>query len=115
MKFIHSLLILAFLALTTSGFSEPRIIKGTVFDKNGKEAKGVIVTADKSRNKYYTSFDGYYEIKVKTNSKWLNFKFSNEEIKLNLKGIERDVIDFRFPAQTKNLSQDKSRIIKIEK
>jgi|GEM_PF-2513030 len=96
-----SFLTLILIAFTLDGFSKPRIIKGTVYAKNGKEARGVIVTADKSSDKYYTSFDGAYEIKAKTNSKWLKFKFPDEEVKFDIEGIERDVIDFRFPAQMK--------------
>jgi hypothetical protein len=95
-----SFITLSLLTFAGHGYSKPRIIKGTVYGKNGKEARGVIVTADKSGNSYYTSFDGAYEIKAKSNSKWLKFKFPDEEVKFSIEGIERDVIDFKFPAQT---------------
>lgn len=87
------------MTFAVDGYSKSRIIKGTVYGKDGKEARGVIVTADKSSDSYYTSFGGAYEVKAKSNSKWLKFKFPDEEIKFSIEGIKRDVIDFRFPAQ----------------
>lgn len=87
------------MTFAVDGYSKSRVIKGIVYGKDGKEARGVIVTADKSNDSYYTSFDGAYEIKAKSNSKWLKFKFPDEEVKFSIEGIQRDVIDFRFPAQ----------------
>ena len=114
MKALTVSMILFFLtAFATDGFSKPRIIRGTVYTTDGKKAKGVIVTAERSRAKYYTSFDGTYEIKAKTNSKWLKFRFPDKEEKMNLKGIDRDVIDFRENGDKKSspriLAPDKSR------
>lgn len=100
MKFLFiSFITLTLLIVAAPGYSKPRIIKGTVYGKNGKEARGVVVTAHKSRDRYYTSFDGSYEIKAKSTSKWLSFKFPDEEVKISIEGIERDVIDFKFQGQ----------------
>jgi hypothetical protein len=75
--------------------AKPRIIKGTVYTKEGEKAKGILVTADKSRDKYYTSFDGSYQVRAKTNSKWLKFRFPDKEKTMSIEGIERDVIDYK--------------------
>ena len=90
----RSLAILVLMLLLTGGFGQPRIIKGTVYAKDGKRVAGVMVTADKSKGKYFTSFDGMYEINAKIKSKWLKFTFPDREEKMNIEGITRDVIDF---------------------
>jgi hypothetical protein len=84
--------------------AKPRYLKGTIYTRDGKTAKGVIVTADKSRDKYYSSFDGAYEIKAKTKSKWLRFRFPDGEKTMSIQNIERDVIDFR-DGITKTISE----------
>ena len=89
------------------GSSQPRLIKGTVYSKEGQRVAGVIVTADKSRGKYYTSFDGYYEINANNKSKWIKFTFQDRVEKLKIEGITRDVIDFG-----KNIEWVKSDSIK---
>jgi len=100
MKFLFiSFITFTLLIFAARGYSQPRIIKGTVYGKDGKEARGVVVTADKSRDRYYTSFDGFYEIKAKSKSKWLSFKFPDDEVRMSIEGIERDVIDFKFQSQ----------------
>jgi hypothetical protein len=88
---IISILVL-FVTLELSAKS--RIIKGTVYTKSGDRAKGILVTADKSRDKYYTSFDGSYQVRAKKNSKWLKFRFPDKEKTMSIAGIERDVIDY---------------------
>jgi hypothetical protein len=102
-----SFITLFLLIFAVDGYSKSRIIKGIVYGKDGKEAKGVIVTADKSNDSYYTSFDGAYEVKAKSNSKWLKFKFPDEEVKFSIEGIKRDVIDFRFPTKGEKVSRSK--------
>lgn len=87
--------IIVFLFMTTLVSGQPRVIKGTVYSKEGKKVAGVIVTAHKSKGKYYTSFDGYYEINANIKSKWIKFTFPDRVEKLNIEGISRDVIDFR--------------------
>jgi hypothetical protein len=88
------LAILVLMFLITGGFGKPRVIKGTVYTNEGKKAAGVIVTADKSKGKYFTSFDGFYEISVNNKSKWIKFTFPDRVEKLNIVGITRDVIDY---------------------
>ena len=85
---------LVLMLLVTVGFGQPRVIRGTVYTKEGKRAAGVIVTADKSKDKYFTSFDGMYQIEANIKSKWLKFAFPGREEKLNIEGITRDVIDY---------------------
>jgi len=85
--------ILALMFIMIIGSGQPRVIKGTVYSKDGKKAAGIIVTAHKSKEKYYTSFDGFYEINVNIKSKWIKFTFPDRVEKLNLEGITRDVID----------------------
>ncbi len=98
-----SFLMLTLLTSALDGYGKTRIIKGTVYTKDGKEARGVIVTADKSKSKYYTSFDGTYEIKAKTNSKWLKFNFREIEAKLGIDTIQRDVINSDCQLRRKKL------------
>jgi len=102
-----SLTILVLVLLVTGGFGQPRVIKGTVYNKDGKKAAGVIVTADKSRGKYFTSFDGKYEISTNIKSKWLKFTFADRIEKFNIEGITRDVIDFGS-----NINRNKSDTIR---
>lgn len=80
--------------LITGAFGQPRVIKGTVYTKEGKRAAGVMVTAHKSNAKYFTSFDGIYEIKANIKSKWIKFTFPDRVETLSIEGITRDVIDF---------------------
>lgn len=95
MKVKNKLLTILILMITLSEvFGQPRVIKGTVYNKEGKTAAGVIVTADKSKGKYYTSFDGIYEINANIKSKWIKFTFPDKEEILNIEEIKRDVIDF---------------------
>lgn len=72
-----------------------RVIKGTVY-REGKVAAGVTVEAHKSSEKFMTSFDGKYEIKVPSGSKYLKFTFINESKRLDLSDASGDVIDFSF-------------------
>ncbi len=90
-----SIYLFIFLVLfTATAFAQPRVIKGTVYSKNGEKTAGVIVTADKSKDKYYTSFDGFYQINASIKSKWIKFTFPDRVEKINIVGIKRDVIDF---------------------
>ncbi len=86
--------VLILTCIVTVGSGQPRLIKGTVWSKEGKRCAGVIVTAHKSKDKYFTSFDGYYEINANIKSKWIKFTFPDRVEKINIEGITRDVIDF---------------------
>jgi len=70
-------------------------ISGTVY-REGKPAAGVTVTAHKSSESFFTSFDGFYEINVSEKSKWLKFVFMDEEGKISLEENTSDIIDFAF-------------------
>lgn len=81
--------------LGTAGImAQPREIKGTVYNKDGKPATGVRVTAHHSKNSFFTSFDGTYHLSVNSKSKYLKFTFSDREEKLDIEGNTNDVIDF---------------------
>lgn len=75
----------------------PRVIKGTVY-RNGKPASGVRVTAHRSANSYFTSFDGKYELKASLKTKWIIFKFPDKEEKLKIDVNSGDIIDFGVPS-----------------
>ena len=68
-------------------------ITGTVYNA-GKLAAGVTVTAHKSSESFFTSFDGVYEINVSEKSKWLKFSFLGEDYKVSLEGNPETKIDF---------------------
>jgi hypothetical protein len=107
MRAAYKLLVILLLMLIFSGgYSQPRVIKGTVYTKEGKKAAGVIVTADKSKGKYFTSFDGVYEINANIKSKWIKFTFPDRVEKLNIEGITRDVID--YGADIQRIKSDKA-------
>jgi hypothetical protein len=93
-QLVFLLLSFGFLSVT----AHTRIIKGTV-SRDGKPASGVHVTADKSKDSYYTSFDGKYELKVNLKAKWIRFAFSDKEEKLVIDANSGDTIDFGVPAQ----------------
>jgi hypothetical protein len=105
------LVILVVMIIASEGICQPRVIKGTVYTRDGKKAAGVIVTADKSKGKYFTSFDGMYEINANIKSKWIKFTFPDKEEKLNIEGITRDVIDFGKSIQEKNSHPDQRSVI----
>ncbi|MEI6138087.1 MAG: hypothetical protein WCP85_02410 [Mariniphaga sp.] len=71
-----------------------RVIKGIVYTPEGKPASGVLVTADHSKDKFYTSFDGAYMIKVDSKTTYLKFKFSDREEKVDLVGNTNNVVNF---------------------
>ena len=83
----------------TRAYSESRVIHGTVYGPDGKPVSGVIVTADKSKAKFFTSFDGAYQISVDSKSKYLKFQFKDREEKLNIEGNTGNLIDFGKKAE----------------
>ena len=105
------LALLIVMIIAAEGICQPRVIKGTVYTREGKRAAGVIVTADKSKGKYFTSFDGMYEINANIKSKWIKFTFPDKEEKLNIEGITRDVIDFGNSREGKNSHPDQKSVI----
>lgn len=69
-----------------------KILKGTVF-QNGKPAKGVHVTVDKSRSSYFTSFDGKYEVRVAKKSKWIKFQLGEKKVIINIDSSRDGYLD----------------------
>ena len=82
-----------------------RVIKGIVYTPEGKPASGVLVTADHSKDKFYTSFDGIYVIKIDSKTIYLKFKFKDREEKLHIDGNKNNVIDFGKKAELPPSSQ----------
>lgn len=81
--------------------ASPRVLKGTVYH-SGKPASGVLVTVHKSRATYFTSFDGKYELKADTKSKWIKFTFNDQSTKLDIDPNGSDYIDCDLPAKSKS-------------
>ena len=87
--------ILIFIVGVAGVMAQPRIIKGTVYNVDGKPASGVNVSAHKmSGSPYFTSFDGKYEIKADAKSKYIKFVFPDREEKVDIEGNTSNVIDF---------------------
>jgi tetratricopeptide (TPR) repeat protein len=81
------------LMIGVSAAMAQKAIKGTIY-RDGKPAAGVEVTAHKSKDSFFTSFDGKYEISIDAKSKYLKFTFPDIEEKYDLEGNTKDVIDF---------------------
>jgi len=87
--------ILIFIVGVAGVMAQPRTIKGTVYNVDGKPASGVNVSAHRlSGSPYFTSFDGKYEIKVDSKSKYIKFVFPDREEKVDIEGNTSNVIDF---------------------
>ena len=78
--------------------ASPRVLKGAVY-YNGKPASGVLVTVHKSRATYFTSFDGKYELKADTKSKWIKVTFNDQSTKLDIDPNGSDYIDCDLSAK----------------
>lgn len=93
--------ILIFILGITGTMAQSRIIKGIVYNADGKPASGVNVSAHRmSGDSYFTSFDGKYELKIDTKSKYIIFTFPDHEEKLDIEGNTSDVIDFGKKAES---------------
>ena len=93
-------LILFYILGIVGSMAQPRVIKGIVYGANGKPASGVTVTAHRSNETYFTSFDGAYELKADVKSKYIKFTFLDREEKVDIEGNTSDVIDFGKKAET---------------
>lgn len=91
--------ILTFLVGMTAAIAQSRVIKGTVYDANGKPASGVTVTAHRSNGSFFTSFDGAYQLTIDAKSKYIKFTFPDREEKLDIEGNTSEVIDFGKKAE----------------
>jgi hypothetical protein len=96
---IHLIRLQLFVLLFSLSFlsmsAHPRIIKGVVYSE-GKPASGVHVTVHKSKASYFTSFDGKYEVKAESKSKWIKFSLAAREIVKELDPNEGDYLDIQF-------------------
>lgn len=93
--------ILIFILGVTGAMAQPRVIKGTVYNPDGKPASGVNVSAHRmSGDPFFTSFDGKYELKIDAKSKYIKFTFPDREEKLDIEGNTSDVIDFGKKAES---------------
>ncbi len=93
-KIIYLTLTFLFVAISTNIYAQ-RLVKGTVYDTEGKPAAGVEVSAHKTANSYFTSFDGKYEIDIPEKAKWIKFTFIDDVRKHEFVGPSND-IDFFF-------------------
>ena len=78
-----------------SSIAQERIITGTVY-RGGKPAAGVTVEAHRSNTPFMTSFDGKYQVKADSKSKYLKFTFIDESKRLDIEGKTSNVFDFAF-------------------
>ena len=92
-----------------SATAHQRIIKGTVY-LDGKPAKGVKVTAHKTKDSYFTSFDGKYELRAELKTRWIKFSFTDKEIKLDIDPKSDDYID--CVSTTKNSAAETTNSVK---
>lgn len=90
-----------------------RVIKGTVY-REGKVAAGVIVDGQKSNGSFMTSFDGKYEITVADKSKYLTFKFIDEQKKLDISENTSNEIDFSFDGQIPVASEENDSKVSLK-
>lgn len=91
--------ILIFIFGITGAMAKPRDITGTVYNAEGKPASGVTVTAHHSNSRFFTSFDGAYELMIDAKSKYIKFTFPDREEKLDIEGNTSNVIDFGKKAE----------------
>ena len=99
-------IILIFIFGITGAMAQPRVIKGTVYNSDGKPASGITVTANHTKDKFFTSFDGTYQLTIDAKSKYLKFKFPDREEKLDIEGNTKKIIDYKKdskPELTKDL------------
>jgi tetratricopeptide (TPR) repeat protein len=91
---IKTFTLVLLILLTTAGFAQ-RTLSGIVY-MNGKPQAGVVVEAQRSNDKFYTSFDGKYEIKIHEKTKFLKFTFLDESKRMNIDENTPDVNPFSF-------------------
>jgi len=88
--------------LGIAGAMAQRTVTGTVYI-DGKPAAGVTVTANRTNDSFFTSFDGKYKLQISDKTKYLKFSYPAGEEKLNIEGNNKDVINMyigKKPAKT---------------
>ena len=94
MKALTPTLTLFLILISTVTFAQKKV-SGIIY-KDGKPAAGIMVESQRSRDSYYTSFDGKYELTLHPKDKWMRFTWGDDSKKLNLTGEEGDIINFSF-------------------
>ena len=89
-----SLLLATLLVFTATFASGQRVIKGTVY-RGGNPAAGITVEAQRG-SKAMTGFDGKYEVKAASKTKWLKFTYVNQSKRYDIPVNSGDEIDFYF-------------------
>jgi tetratricopeptide (TPR) repeat protein len=87
-------IILVLIGTSTTVFSQ-RKITGVVYN-NGEPAAGILVEAHRSKDTYFTGFDGAYEIEVNEKTKFIRFTYLDESKKVDMDDITSDVYPFSF-------------------
>lgn len=87
-----------------AGAMAQRVVTGTVY-VDGKPAAGVTVTANRSHDQFFTSFDGKYKLEISDKTKYLKFTYAGGEEKLDIEGNSKNVINMyigKKPTNTDN-------------
>ncbi|MDC1106594.1 tetratricopeptide repeat protein [Prolixibacteraceae bacterium] len=93
--FKRTLMLMIAFSLSSVAALAQKKITGVVY-KEGKPAAGVEVSAHKSKDSYFTSFDGKYELTISSKSKYIRFAFPDKEEKFDIEGKEGDVFNYSY-------------------
>ncbi|MCT4673134.1 MAG: hypothetical protein ACPGSG_07260 [Prolixibacteraceae bacterium] len=88
------MLMIAFSLSSVAALAQKKIT-GVVY-KEGKPAAGVEVSAHKSKDTYFTSFDGKYELTISAKTKYIRFTFPDKEERLDIQGKDGDVFNYNY-------------------
>ncbi len=88
------IVILVLITVSLTAFSQ-RKISGVVYN-DGKPAAGILVEDHRSRESFFTGFDGYYELEVSDRSRFIRFTFLDNSKRVNVEEIESDVFNYSF-------------------
>ncbi|QZT36469.1 tetratricopeptide repeat protein [Halosquirtibacter xylanolyticus] len=93
--FKRTLMLMIAISLSSVAALAQKKITGVVY-KEGKPAAGVEVSAHKSKDSFFTSFDGKYELTISSKSKYIRFAFPDKEEKLDIEGKEGNVFNYNY-------------------
>lgn len=105
---IFSVVILLFIMASTT-FAQ-KTIKGIIYN-NGEPAGGILVSAHKTNDTFYTSFDGMYEIKITDKTKWIRFTFLDDTKKVDIDENTGEVLNFSWDGSPIPSSDDEAGVI----
>ncbi len=116
MKAIHKGIIFLTVFITSfnvnfykKAIAQDDVVEGTVY-KDGEPAPAATVTAHKTKDSYFTSFDGKYKVKIHRKSKYIKVALGEEEKKIELNG--KNQIDVFFGEKKKIDREEKGVILK---